>query len=175
MEIVKHLTGDPAAVAVVHALLLGLGATAIADLAAAALHRLGGPPMPDYALVGRWIAYMARGRFRHERLSGAPRAPREVATGWAAHYVTGVAFAGLLTSIWGSGWLRAPTPGPALLVGIGTLALPLLVMQPAMGHGIAASRSPRPVAARLRSLVNHALIGIGLYLAGRVLSLALRP
>jgi hypothetical protein len=175
MEIVKDVTGDPAAVALVHALLLGLGATALADLAAVVLHRLGGPPVPDYSLVGRWIAYMARGRFRHERLAGAPRISGEAATGWVAHYVTGVAFAGVLTTIWGSGPLRAPTPRPALLVGIGTLALPLLVMQPAMGNGIAASRSPRPGAARLRSLLNHALFGVGLYLAGLVLNLALRP
>lgn len=39
-------------------------------------------------------------------------------------------------------------------------------MQPGMGAGIAASRTPNPRAARLQSLVTHAVFGLGLYLAG---------
>jgi len=37
-----------------------------------------------------------------------------------------------------------------------------------MGAGIAASRTPRPNAARLQSLISHTLYGLGLYLAGRL-------
>jgi hypothetical protein len=37
------------------------------------------------------------------------------------------------------------------------------VMQPAMGAGIAASRTPRPNLARLRSVVTHTVYGLGLY------------
>ena len=59
-----------------------------------------------------------------------------------------------------------PDLGPALLVGIGSVAAPFLVMQPGMGAGIAASRTPRPAAARLQSLVTHAIFGLGLYAAG---------
>ena len=43
-----------------------------------------------------------------------------------------------------------PTILPALIVGIGTVAAPFLLMQPGMGLGIAASRTPNPGAARLR-------------------------
>ena len=64
--------------------------------------------------------------------------------------------------------MRQPTIGPALLVGIGTVAAPFLVMQPGMGAGIAASRTPRPAAARLQSLVTHTIFGLGLYAAGWV-------
>ena len=64
--------------------------------------------------------------------------------------------------------MRHPTIGPALIVGIGSVAAPLLVMQPGMGAGIAASRTPRPAAARLQSLLTHAIFGLGLYAAGRV-------
>ena len=35
-----------------------------------------------------------------------------------------------------------------------------------MGAGIAASRTPKPGVARLRSLMAHASFGVGLYLAG---------
>jgi len=34
------------------------------------------------------------------------------------------------------------------------------------GTGIAASRTPRPAAARLQSLVTHGVFGLGLYAAG---------
>jgi hypothetical protein len=47
-------------------------------------------------------------------------------------------------------------------------------MQPGMGAGIAASRTPRPAAARMQSLVTHTIFGIGLYAGGWVAS-ALRP
>jgi hypothetical protein len=43
---------------------------------------------------------------------------------------------------------------------------PFLVMQPAMGAGIAASRTRNPGAARLQSLVTHAVFGLGLYTGG---------
>jgi hypothetical protein len=35
-----------------------------------------------------------------------------------------------------------------------------------MGAGVAASRTARPGAARLQSLVTHAIFGLGLYTAG---------
>ena len=63
----------------------------------------------------------------------------------------------------GPGWLRHPTIGPALALGIATVAAPFFVMQPGMGMGVAASRAPRPAAARLQSLLTHAIFGAGLY------------
>jgi hypothetical protein len=47
--------------------------------------------------------------------------------------------------------------------GVATVAAPLLVMQPAMGAGFAASRTPTPLKNCLRSTVNHAVFGLGLY------------
>ena len=43
-------------------------------------------------------------------------------------------------------------------------------MQPGMGAGIAASRTPHPAAARFNSLLTHAIFGLGLYAAARVTS-----
>lgn len=152
------------------ALLIGVGATVVMDLwAAARSWRLGIPPL-DYGLVGRWLAYVARGRFRHDPISAAPPVPGERLIGWIAHYVIGIAFATLLLAIWGLDWARHPTIVPALIVGIGSVAAPFLLMQPGMGAGIAASRTPRPAAARLRSLVTHGFFGLGLYAAGWVTS-----
>jgi hypothetical protein len=40
------------------------------------------------------------------------------------------------------------------------------VMQPAMGAGIAAGRTPRPWMARVHSVLTHGVFGLGLYVAG---------
>ncbi|MEW6332336.1 MAG: DUF2938 family protein, partial [Pseudomonadota bacterium] len=96
---------------VTSSIFVGAGATAVIDLWAIARRPLLGIPPPDYGLVGRWLAHMTRGRFRHNSIAAAP----------------------------------------------------FLVMQPGMGAGIAARRTPRPAAARVQSLVTHAIFGLGLY------------
>lgn len=144
-------------------LLTGTGATLAMDAWALARRRLLGTPLPNYALVGRWLAHMPRGRFRHASSAAAAPVRGERLVGWIAHYAIGIGFAGLLVAAFGAEWLRHPTPGPALLVGLATVLAPFLVMQPGMGAGIAASRTPRPRAARLQSLVTHAVFGLGLY------------
>jgi hypothetical protein len=147
------------------ALLAGIGATAVMDLWTVARKRLLGVPFPDYGLVGRWLAYMPRGRFRHDPIAASPPVAGERLIGWTAHYLVGIAFAAMLPVIWGLEWCRHPTIGPALIVGIVSVAAPFLLMQPGMGAGIAASRASRPAAARLQSLVTHGIFGLGLYAA----------
>ena len=152
----------------VNALVIGMGATVLIDLWAIARKRAFDIPLPNYGLVGRWFAHLARGRLRHESIAASPPVRGERVIGWVAHYIIGVAFAGLLLAVWGLAWVRQPTIGPALLVGIGTVAAPFLVLQPGMGAGVAASRTPRPAAARLQSLITHTIFGLGLYAAGWV-------
>ena len=150
-------------------LFVGAGATLATDLWSIARRRLFGVPSPDWGLVGRWFAHMASGRFRHEQIATAAPVRGEHLIGWAAHYLTGVAFAGLLLAICGLQWAREPTLAPALALGIATVAAPFLLMQPGMGAGIAASRTSRPNVARLQSVVTHAVFGVGLFAAALVL------
>lgn len=147
-------------------LFIGAGATVVMDLWSIARKRLFGIPPPDYGLVGRWLGQMAAGHFRHVRISASPPVRGERLIGWTAHFLIGIAFAAMLLGIVGLEWVRHPTIFPALLVGVGTVAAPFLVMQPGMGAGFAASRTPRPAAARLQSLVTHGIFGLGLYAAG---------
>jgi Protein of unknown function (DUF2938) len=152
------------------ALLIGTGATAVLDIWTVA-RKLLGIPFPDYGLLGRWLSSLTRGRFHHDTIAASPPVQGERMIGWTAHYLIGIAFAVVLLAIWGLDWARHPTIGPALIVGIGSVAAPFLVMQPGMGMGIAASRTPRPAAARVQTLVTHAIFGVGLYAAGWVTSL----
>ncbi len=150
---------------------IGAGATALTDLWVIVRKRLLEVPAPDYGLVGRWIAYLLRGRFYHDPIAASVAVNGERAIGWIAHYLIGIAFAALLLAIWGFEWARHPTLLPALIVGIGTVAAPFLIMQPGMGSGIAASRMPNPSMARIRSIVVHAVFGLGLYGAACMLSI----
>lgn len=143
----------------------GICATLVLDAWSLVRRVLFGVPAPDYGLVGRWLAHMLDGRFRHPSIRNAPAIPHERLLGWVAHYATGIAFAALLPALWGTAWYRAPTPAACLVVGIGSVLAPFLLMQPGMGAGIAASRTPDPSAARVNSLLNHAVFGFGLYLA----------
>ena len=150
--------------------LIGLGATALTDAWGLLRHRLLQVPPPNYALVGRWIGHMRHGRFRHEAIAVAPAVRHERALGWTVHCLIGVAFAALVPAIFGAGWLQHPTPGPALAVGIATVAAPFLLMQPGMGAGVAASRTARPALARFHSLLTHAVFGAGLYASAVLLT-----
>jgi len=152
----------------VNIIFIGAGATAVVDLWALARRRLLGVPLPNYGFVGRWIAHLTRGRLRHESIAAAAAVRGELALGWIVHFFTGIAFAAILPAVWGTEWIRAPRLMPALFVGILTAAAPFLVMQPAMGAGIAASRTPRPGTARLQTLVTHAIFGLGLYVAALI-------
>ena len=153
------------------AALIGAGATVVMDIWAAVQKQVLGIHPLDYRLVGRWLVHLTRGCFRHDSIVAATPQPGERLIGWTAHYLIGITFAAMLLAIWGISWARRPTIVPALIVGIGSVAAPFLVMQPSMGAGIAASRTPSPAVARLRSLVTHAIFGLGLYAAGWITSM----
>jgi hypothetical protein len=121
-------------------------------------------------MIGRWVGHWRRGVFRHHAIGKAAPVRGELALGWLVHYATGVAFAALLVCFFGMAWTRSPTLAPALCIGVVTVAAPWLLMQPAMGAGIASSRTPSPGKNRIRSLVNHAVFGVGLYLAALLLA-----
>jgi hypothetical protein len=151
---------------VMAAILVGSGATAATDIWAVARRRLLGVAPPEYGLVGRWLGHMARGRFRHPSIAAATPIPGEKWIGWVAHYLIGIAYAALLFALWGPGGLQEPSLAPAMIVGIGTVAAPFFLMQPGMGAGVAASRTPKPGLARLHSLVMHGVFGFGLFVTG---------
>lgn len=149
--------------------LVGIGATAVMDLWLLLLLAALGIRAADFALVGRWVGHLARGRVAHDSISAAAAIPHELRLGWLTHYAVGIAYAGLLVAVQGIGWVQAPTLPPALATGLATVVVPLFVMQPAMGQGFAAARTPAPLNSGLRSLANHAAFGVGLFVAAQAL------
>lgn len=149
---------------IAHVVLIGVGATAVMDIWLLFLLRLK-VPTTNWALVGRWVGHMPRGKFVHASISKAPPVAGELGLGWLTHYAVGIAYACLLVGIQGTEWSLQPSLLPALAVGVVTVVMPLFAMQPAMGAGFASSRTPTPLKNCVRSVANHAVFGTGLYLA----------
>jgi hypothetical protein len=149
---------------IARALAIGVGGTIVMDLWALLLKKFGIPSL-NFALVGRWLGHLPEGKWIHESIGKAAPVRGERALGWAAHYSIGVSFAALLLLIFGLEWARSPSLLPALGVGIGTVVAPLFVLQPALGAGIASSKTPTPLFNCLKSVVTHTVYGFGLYLA----------
>lgn len=82
----------------------------------------------------------------------------------------GIVFAALLVALQGAPWTANPSLLPALCLGLATVLVPLFVMQPAMGAGIASAKTATPWRNRGRSVANHAVFGAGLYLAAAALA-----
>ncbi|HJP88184.1 MAG TPA: DUF2938 domain-containing protein [Candidatus Limnocylindrales bacterium] len=149
---------------------MGAAGAALMDVWSFALRRIWKVPTLDYAMLGRWAGHVARGRLVHERIAASAPVAGERAIGWVAHYSIGIAFAIPVVVLGGTGWLTHPTIAPAMSVALVTVLAPWLVMQPGMGLGFAASRSPRPGATRLRNLATHSVYGLGMYATAAVLA-----
>jgi Protein of unknown function (DUF2938) len=148
---------------------IGIGATAVMDMWLQLLKRMG-VATQSFGLIGRWVGHLMRGQWAHPAIAKAEPVAGELALGWLTHYAVGVAFATLLAMVVGPDWLMRPTLPPALAVGVLTVAAPLLVMQPAMGAGLFASKTPTPWKSCMRSLLNHSVFGVGLYLAASLIA-----
>jgi hypothetical protein len=148
--------------------LIGIGGSATMDLWALFLKHAFGLASLDYGLLGRWIGYLPTGRFTHDNIGKARPVPGERIIGWTAHYLIGIMFAVLLLAIWGLEWAYKPSIVPALIVGIVTIVAPFFILQPGMGAGIAASRTPEPNTVRLRNLGTHLAYALGLYVAALI-------
>ena len=158
------------AATIVGASAIGIGATLFMDLWNLLLKHALNILSLNYCLLGRWLCHMPGGRFRHASITAASQKPFECSVGWIAHYTIGVVLAVGFVMLASGDWLEKPTLLPALLYGIGTVVFPFFLMQPSLGFGIAASRTPNPTQARLKSFATHTVYGVGLYLAALAMS-----
>jgi hypothetical protein len=152
------------------AVLIGLGATLFIDLWALFLRRAFSVRSLDYCLLGRWVLYMPQGTIVHDNIAATPAKPHECKVGWTAHYLIGTGLGLVFVLLASEAWLARPTLLPALAFGIATVLVPFLTLQPSFGLGIAASKTPHPNMARLKSLMTHTVFGVGLYAWAYLLS-----
>jgi hypothetical protein len=148
----------------IRAILIGLGATLSFDLWALLLKHAFKVTPSNICLVGRWIRRMPKGAFSHTNIASSPPKRGECSIGWIARYLIGATFAIAFVGLVGSRWLWQPTPVATLAFVVVTVLAPFCIMEPLMGHGFAASKTPNPTLARLRSLMDHFAVSAGLYL-----------
>jgi len=153
----------------VNALLAGIGATLMMDIWAWLQFKLFSIASLDYALVGRWIGYFFKGKWRHQGMTKSPALFYERPLGWFAHYAIGVVFAAIVLWLLGASWRDENIFVPTMMIGIGSVVVPYFIMQPAFGLGLAGANLPHPWIARLKSLAAHTSFAIGLYISLSIL------
>lgn len=145
---------------------IGLGATLAMDVWAFIQSRVWGIAFPNWALPGRWFAHLFKAKVFHKDIKLADEVPYELALGWLFHYGVGVAYGFLFLLLVGVDWLIEPHLLSAWLFSIATIAAGWFILQPGMGLGWAASRTPTPWKARGLGLIAHTAFGIGMWASG---------
>jgi hypothetical protein len=149
---------------VAQATVAGIGATLTMDIWSLCQQSLFKVRPLQYALVGRLFLGLLQGKVRHNTIFATPPIQGEGLAGWAIHYLTGIAFAFIPFGLTGTGWYHEPEVFTAVFTAFLTLLAPFMILQPALGFGIAAARTPHPWRARLFSALSHLAYGCGLYI-----------
>lgn len=151
------------------AILIGLGATLLMDGWSWIQRNVFGIASLNYALVARWVLCIPKGKWMHRTILQTPKVAGEQLLGWLLHYAIGIAFAFLLICWAGEHWLADPSLNDAVVIGMATLCVPFLLIQPCLGFGVAASKTPMPWRARVLSFITHLVYGTGLFISAEVL------
>jgi len=147
---------------------MGISATVAIDLWATFANKILGWPRTNWGMVGRWIGHMRDGQFTHASISSSAPIAHESILGWVFHYGVGCIYAALYLVYVSIAQRGQPTLVSAVLFGWVTLLSPWLLMQPALGLGIFASKAPRAHLVRLQSLIIHTIFGLTLYYSYQV-------
>lgn len=143
--------------------LIGIGATLLMDLWAVFLWQVCGQAAPRWAGPGRWLWNLQHGTVFHNSIADAEPCRHEEALGWIFHYATGIVY-GIILGLWGGpAWFANPTFLPAFIWGMVTVAAGWFLLQPGLGLGWAASKTPSPGKVRLLNLAGHFVFGLGLW------------
>src|SRR5258708_18312294 len=160
--ITQHFGAAPGATTEI--IVIGIVATLVTDIWQRLLQAIAGLPPAQWGLIGRWVAGFPRGVFVHRSITTAASVRGEAPVGWAFHYAVGIAWAAFYVAIMKLGLRSGPTLISALAVSLALLVAPWFVMQPALGLGFMAARTPKPAAVRAVNVSVHTVFGVGLYL-----------
>lgn len=147
---------------------MGITATVAVDLWATFANKMLGWPRTNWGMVGRWIGHMRNGQFAHTPIGASPPIVHEEILGWVFHYVIGGLYAAMYLLYVNVAQLGRPTLASAVVFGLVTILSPWLLMQPALGLGVCASKAPSPTLVRVQNLIIHTIFGLALYYSYQV-------
>ena len=151
-------------------ILIGIAGTIGTDLWALVIKHVFRLPVADWAMVGRWAAHVPRGRFFHTPISATEPVGNERTIGWCVHYATGILYGLVYLFIVQSLAGGAPTLFSAIVFGLATLAAPWLIMQPGLGLGLFASKTPNPWRTRVINISMHLVFALAMYAGWKALA-----
>jgi len=148
---------------IVTGVVMGVLGTLAMDLWALLLARIG-QPAPNWAMPGRWLGHIPKGTVFHEDIGAAAPVPNELGLGWALHYGVGILYGVIFVLIAGAGWVAAPSFVPLWIFCLVTIAAGWFLLQPGMGLGWAASKTPNPWKVRVMGLIAHTVFACGMWI-----------
>lgn len=149
--------------------LIGMAATVVIDAWSIFLWKAFKQPLANWALIGRWAGHIRTLKFFHNSIRDAEPVGSEFALGWIVHYGVGAIFGIAFGYLMGILWFADPALLPAWIFGIVTMGFSWFLLQPGLGVGWAASKTPRPWKTRFLNIVSHSIFGIGLWGAALLL------
>ena len=148
--------------------IVGVIATLVLDACALILKHGLRQTTTNWGMVGRWFAYLPRGVMVHDPISRTEPVAYEKAIGWFAHYAVGIVYAWLYLFLVSDIFLTQPTLANAFVFGVLTVLAPWFILQPGLGLGMFARKSPKPNVTRFTNLSMHAIFGLGIYMGWSV-------
>ena len=133
------------------------------DVWAVVLGRVFGQPMPNWAMPGRWLGHIPSGIIFHDDIGKSTAVAGERALGWFLHYGVGIAYGVVFAFLAGAVWVNDPSFLPIWVFSILTISAGWFLLQPGMGLGWAASKTPKPWKTRGLGLVAHSWFAIGMW------------
>ena len=147
-------------------LIVGVVATLMLDIVQQLMKLAFGWPTTNWGIIGRWAAGLPQEQFVNQQIGKSPPVKNELTLGWLVHYGVGIAYGAiylfLVYVVFGT------TPGfvPAMIFGLGSVAVTWFMMEPILGAGVMGANTPNPMVTRLHDLGSHFGFGLGLYLGG---------
>lgn len=148
---------------VVQACIAGVFATVVLDRWQRLLHAVAGIPPANWAFVGRWFAYIPRGRLVHRPIAATAAVRGELALGWGLHYLIGIAYGFAYLGLVVFALDRPPSLLNGFVFGAASVIIPWFILQPGLGIGIMGRLAPNPRVPMLMALVAHLLYGVALF------------
>lgn len=145
-------------------IVVGVIATATLDIWQQIYRMLTGMPITNWAMIGRWAAYIPNGQFVQQNIGETPAVPNEKALGWIVHYAVGIGYAVVYLFLMWFIFQSPPDFISAMIFGAISVSVTWFMMEPILGAGMMASKTPKPPAVMTQDFTSHLSFGFGLFL-----------
>ena len=140
-------------------LTVGILSCAILDAWQRVLFFLAKVPPTNWAIVGRWLILFLKSRtWVQNDLSEQAEFSNELSIGWIFHYTVAIAYACFYFFLYKQS-LIGFSFFDGLVFGLLSVLVPWFFFMPAMGAGLLAIKTPKPVLACFLALVAHGVFG----------------